>query len=277
MPIPVTSVHNERVKHAIRLRDRRDRDREGLLLIEGYRETFRALAGGWRPVTLFCCRTLFLGTNEDALIEQCRAAGADVLDCSETVFRKLSYRDRPDGLLAVARQKRIGLADLALPADPLLLVMEQVEKPGNLGTMLRSADAAGADAVIVCDPCTDVFNPNAVRSSVGALFLLPVAVASTGETIAWLRARGIRMLAATPAAARNHFECDMVRGTAIIVGAEQYGLSAEWLAEADERVVIPMRGRCDSLNVASAATILLYEAVRQRMQAGTAPAQREGG
>jgi len=145
MPIPITSLHNERVKQALRLRDRRHRDRDGLFLIEGYRELRRALEGGWMPTALFYCRSLFLGTNEDALIEQCRAAGADLLDCSAPVFQKLSYRDRPDGLLALAPQRHCRLDDLALPPQPLLLVMEQVEKPGNLGTMLRSADAGGDD------------------------------------------------------------------------------------------------------------------------------------
>jgi len=267
MPIKITSLHNERVQHALRLRERRQRDRDGLFLIEGYRELRRALEGGWRPRTLFYCRDVFLGANEDAVIEQCRMAGADLLDCSVAVFQKLSYRDRPDGLLAVAPQQRRGLSDLRLPSQPLLLVMEQVEKPGNLGTMLRSADAGGVHAVIVCDPRTDIFNPNAVRASVGALFLLPVVEARSTEAIAWLHKHDIRILATTPAGDKPHYGCDMTNGLAIVVGAEQYGLSEDWLRQADERVVIPMHGRCDSLNVSAAATILIFEAMRQRQQA----------
>ncbi len=264
MPIPITSLQNERVKQAVRLRDRACRDETGLLLIEGYRETRRALDNGWRPAQFFFCRPLFQGGNEPALIDRCAAQGADLFECSEPVFRKLSYRDRPDGLLAVAPQVRRTLADLALPADPLLLVMERIEKPGNLGTMLRSADAGGVHAAMVCDRCTDIFNPNAVRASIGTLFCLPVVEASTEEAIPWLRERGIRILAATPAATMDHTAADLTRGVALVVGSEQYGLTPRWMREADDRVRIPMLGQCDSLNVAAAATILIYEAVRQR-------------
>ncbi len=264
MRIRIESARNERVKLAVRLRDRRARDEEGLTLIEGYRENLRALEAGVRPAAFFFCRDLFLGSNEDDLLRRAAAAGADLLDCAEPVFRRISYRDRPDGLLSIAPIVRRTLADLILPAAPLLLVVESVEKPGNLGTMLRSADAAGADAVVMCDPRTDLYNPNTVRASLGTLFTVPVTVASSPEALSWLRARKVRILAGTPSAERLHFECDMTGPVAIAVGAEQYGLSALWMGAADERVRIPMLGRCDSLNVASAATLLLYEAVRQR-------------
>jgi TrmH family RNA methyltransferase len=274
MAIPITSLQNERVKQAVKLRDRGSRDDTGLMLVEGYRETKRALDNGIRPSAFFFCRPLFLGTNEDALLAAAAAAGAEMFECSEPVFRKLSYRDRPDGLLAVAPALRRGLADLVLPPDPLLLAMEHVEKPGNLGTMLRSADAGGVHAVIVCDRCTDVFNPNAVRASIGTIFTVPVVEASSDEAIAWLRARGIRILAATPAAETLHTECDLTRGLAIVVGSEQYGLTGRWMEGADERVRIPMLGQCDSLNVAAAATILVFEAVRQRLAAGKIPRRK---
>lgn len=273
MAIPISSLQNERVKQVVKLRDRGTRDETGLMLIEGYRETKRALDNDARPAAFFFCRPLFLGTNEDALLARAAEAGADLFDCTEPVFRKISYRDRPDGLLAVAPAVRRTLDDLHLPPDPLLLVMEQVEKPGNLGTMLRSADAAGVHAVIVCDRCTDVFNPNAVRASIGTIFTVPVVEAASGEAIDWLRARGIRILAATPSADRLHTECDLVRGVAIAVGSEQYGLTGRWMEGADERVRIPMLGQCDSLNVAAAATILVYEAVRQRLAAGSGGAR----
>lgn len=266
--IPIASLKNDRVKDVVRLRRRGPRDEAGLLLIEGFREVRSALANGIRPLSLFYAPALFQGGNEPGLIEQCRGAGADLFECTEAVFRKIAYRDRPDGLLLLAPQIRNRLEDLSLPAAPLLLVCERIEKPGNLGTMLRSADAAGVDAVIVCDPCTDINNPNTVRASVGALFTRPVAAAEWPETLAWLKARGIRILAATPSAEHLYTDADLTGPLAIAVGAEQIGLSEAWLREADLCVRIPMLGQCDSLNVASAATLLLFEAVRQRRLRG---------
>lgn len=264
MSTAITSLQNERVKQVVRLRDRAERDATGLMLIEGYREVKRALDNAVKPAAFFFCRPLFQGENEPALIERCREAGADLFECTEPVFRKMSYRDRPDGLLAVAPQLRRTLADLHLPPDPLLLVMEHIEKPGNLGTMLRSADAGGIHAVVVCDRCTDVGNPNTVRASIGTLFALPVVEASSDDAIRWMRERGIQIVAATPSATIEHTGADLRRPTAIVVGSEQYGLTSRWMNEADVRVRIPMLGQCDSLNVAAAATILIYEAVRQR-------------
>ena len=166
--------------------------------------------------------------------------------------------------LALAPQIRKSLADLALKDNPLLIVAEAIEKPGNLGSILRSADAAGVDAVIVCDRCTDINNPNVVRASVGTLFSLPVVEATTDDAVAWLRERHIRILAATPHAEKDYTDVDLKQGIAIVVGTEQHGLSNRWMDGADLRVRIPMLGQADSLNVANATTILLYEAVRQR-------------
>jgi len=261
----LTSPQNPRVKHVVRLRKRADRDAEGLMIIEGYRELKRALDNQRIPSALFYCPSLFIGENEPALIARCGAAGSELVETSEAVFTKMAYRDRPEGLLALAPQIRVGLADLDLPDNPLLLVAEQIEKPGNLGTMLRSADAAGVHAVIVCDRCTDINNPNVVRASIGTIFAVPVVEATSRDTRDWLRARGIRVFAATPHTDRNYTEADFTKGTAILVGAEQFGLSEFWMKEADGQVRIPMLGQCDSLNVAAAATILLYEAVRQRI------------
>jgi TrmH family RNA methyltransferase len=176
----------------------------------------------------------------------------------------MAYRDRPDGLLGLSPQIGAGLSTLALPENPLLLVAESIEKPGNVGTMLRSADGAGVDAVIVCDRCTDINNPNVVRASVGTLFSRPVLEAGSADTRAWLKNKGIQIVATTPDANLLYTEADLTKPTAVVVGAEQYGLHEDWLKEADCKVAIPMRGQCDSLNVAVAATILLYEAVRQR-------------
>ena len=232
--------------------------------MEGYRELRRAAAGGIVFDEISACPELFLGDNEAGLLEKCRKAGAQVFEMAEAPFRKVSYRDRPEGLLGVARQFEVGLGRLEIADPALVLVAEAIEKPGNLGTMLRTAEAAGAGAVIVCDPATDPFNPNVVRASLGTLFEVPLAVASTPDTIAWLRERRIRSLAATPAAATPHHAADMTGPVALVIGSEQYGLTDAWLEGADERIVIPMPGSVDSLNAAMSAGILLFEAIRQR-------------
>ena len=260
----ISSLQNERVKEVVKLRRRAHRDESRLLIIEGYRELKRALDNQHRPAALFYCADFFLGHNEPELIDRCREAGADCFQCAPAVFQKMAYRDRPEGLLAVAPQIRRTLSDLKLSATPLILVAEAIEKPGNLGTLLRSADAAGADAVIVCDERTDIHNPNVVRASIGTLFTLPVIEAGSREALDWLRANGIRLLAATPHTDLDYTQADLKPGIAIVVGAEQVGLSSLWLEEADVKVRIPMRGQSDSLNVAAAATILLFEARRQR-------------
>ncbi len=260
----LTSLQNPGVKEVVKLRQRSHRDASQRMIVEGYRELRRALDNRRPLTTLYICPEYYLGKNEPALVADAAAAGAVVIECDAQVFAKLSYRDRPEGLLAVAPQLHASLADLNPPAAPLLIVAEAIEKPGNLGTILRSADAAGADAVIVADPCTDIHNPNVVRASIGTLFSVPLAVASTDNTLAWLRARQIRILAATPHTDTEYFDADLRGGVAIVVGTEQYGLSEAWLKQADVRVRIPMKGQADSLNVAAATVLLMYEAVRQR-------------
>lgn len=264
-PLRLTSLANPRVKETVRLRQRSHRDELGQMLIEGYRELKRALDNGYRPGTLFTCPGFFMGGHEQALIVRARAAGAEHLECTEAVFAKLSARDRPDGLLATGPHLGTRLTDLRLPPDALVVVAEGIEKPGNLGTILRSSDAAGVHAVLVCDRRTDIHNPNVVRASIGTLFALPVVEAAAEETLVFLRANGFRLLAATPHAQRLYTAADMTGPTALLVGSEQYGLSERWLEEADAQVRIPMLGQCDSLNVAAAATLLLFEAARQRL------------
>ena len=266
--LTLTSLQNPRVKAVVRLRARRDRDREQKLLVEGYREIKRALDNGYPLEELYFCPDMFQGTNEPGLIDACVDAGCRALRTAPQVFRKMAYRDRPEGLLAVAPQRHRSLGDLAWSAPPLLLVAEAIEKPGNLGTMLRAADAAGADGFIVCDRCTDLFNPNVVRASIGTLFSVCVAEATSCEALPWLRRRGVRVLAATPHADDFYTDADMAGPVAIAVGTEQCGLSEAWLAHADVRVRIPMLGQADSLNVATASALLLYEAVRQRCSKG---------
>lgn len=260
----IASLQNPRIKNVVKLRQRAHRDEQGILIVEGYRELKRALENNRRPGSLFFCRDFFLGKNEASLIHKCRERGAEIISCSPAVFAKMAYRERPEGLLALVPQVKHGLADLKLTSAPLLIVAEAIEKPGNLGTILRTADAAGADAVIVCNRCTDINNPNVVRASIGAIFTVPVAEASSEETIKWLRENNIQILAASPHATVEYTRADLRRGTAIVVGAEQYGLSETWMKAADMQVRIPMRGQIDSLNVAAATTILLFEAARQR-------------
>ena len=261
----ITSLQNHRVKEVVKLSQRSHRDEKRLLLVEGYRELKRALDNHWKPVALFYCPKLFLGKNEMPLVELCEAAGAELMECSAAVFEKMAYRDRPEGLLAEGPQIRTTIADLRFKSTaPLLVVAESVEKPGNLGTILRSADAAGVDAVIVCDERTDINNPNVVRASIGTLFSLPVVTATSDETMKWLKERNVRIMAASPHATAEYTEIDLTHSLAFVVGSEQYGLSECWMKNADLQIRIPMLGQADSLNVSAATTILLYETVRQR-------------
>lgn len=258
--LKITSLANPKVKRVVALRDRRDRDQEGVFLIEGYREIKRALDAHFPLETLFYCREWFLGENEDELLRR----APHVIECTKEVFHKLSYRDRPDGLLAVAPKRERKLSELRLSLNPFLIVAEQIEKPGNLGTILRSADAAGVDGLILADPTTDLFNPNVVRASVGTLFTVPCYEATSEASLLYLKQHGVKIVAATPHATHEFTRVDLTGPIAIAVGAEQYGLSDAWMKEADIQVKIPMLGVADSLNVATATTLMLYEVVRQR-------------
>ncbi len=288
-PEKITSLQNPRVKQLVKLRDRRPRDEAGVFLVEGYRQIRRALEKTVPLPELYFSPDWFLGENEPALLAQAEAAGAKLFELTKEVFAKVAYRERPDGLLAVAPQWRTKLEDLdevvgrglrtppletspsqtgsndpALQRAPFLLVVEAIEKPGNLGTILRSADAAGCDAVIVCDPVTDIFNPNVVRASTGVLFSVPLVVEESARVHTWLKAKGIRTVATTPHTPNLYTQTDLRGPLAVIMGSEQYGLSEFWMKGADVLVRIPMAGQADSLNVAMATIITLFEAVRQR-------------
>jgi TrmH family RNA methyltransferase len=264
----ISSLQNPHIKKTIKLMERRERDETGLFLIEGYRELKRASDANICIQTLYICPSLFLGKNEEELIAAVRNFGAQIIICHKRVFEKLSYRDRPDGLIGVAVQMQITLEkliyQLATKEDPFLIIAESIEKPGNLGTILRSADAAGVDGVIVCDRCTDIYNPNVVRSSVGTLFTIPVIEATSSEVITWLQQRKIKIVATTPSAKEEFTQSDLTGPVAITVGTEQLGLSECWMRNADIKVRIPMHGVADSLNVATATTLLLYEVKRQK-------------
>jgi RNA methyltransferase, TrmH family len=264
----LTSTQNPRVKELVHLRERRARDKSGMFIIEGYRELLRAVDSGHPIAQLFICRELFLGSNEESLIQKIKSQGSQIFSCSKPVFEKMSYRDRPDGLIAIAPQQHLGLNEmqekLLKVTSPFLVVAEAIEKPGNLGTILRSSDAVGVDGLIVCDRCTDIYNPNVVRASVGTLFTVPVVESEGKDALQWLKKNKISILAATPSAEKEFTKVDMTGPLAIVVGTEQLGLSDQWLDEADICVRIPMCGVADSLNVAMATTLLLYEALRQR-------------
>ncbi len=257
----ITSAANPRIKALARLRQRRHRDTERLFPIEGSRAVRRALAAGWPLAEAFYAPELG-GAAAAATLSDLHSAGVTVTEVGDAAFRKIAYRRHPDGLLAVGHARSLPLSDIALPATPLVLIVDGTEKPGNLGAMLRTADGGGVDAVIAADTATDPFNPNVVRASQGALFSVPLAVASPQEAAAWLDARDISVLAAGPEDGSPPWHHDLTGAVALVVGGEHAGLSPSWASR--PRLTIPMAGSADSLNVSAAAAVLVYEAVRQR-------------
>ena len=267
----ISSLQNPRIKQLVKLRDRRPRDEAGVFLVEGYREIRRALEKNVQLIELYYSPEWFLGENEQTLIDQAASNGATLYELSKDAFAKIAYRERPDGLLAIAPQWKRTLDQMdsilherCAGKPPFILVVEAIEKPGNLGTILRSADAAGCHALIVCDPVTDLFNPNVVRASTGVLFSVPCFVAESAPVKQWLSERKIKTVATTPSANTLYSDANLTGPLAIIMGSEQYGLSDFWMKSADLPVRIPMAGQADSLNVAMATIITLFEAVRQR-------------
>jgi TrmH family RNA methyltransferase len=264
--LEITSPANPRIKQLVALRRRRGREQAAITLVEGRAEVELALAAGVRPEALYYCPELS-AAGAESVVAAATGQGAEVIRVSRLVFEKISYREGPDGLLAVVPAIAGSLDQLQLSASPLVLVCAGLEKPGNLGAILRTADAAGVAAVIAADPVTDWGNPNVVRASKGTVFSVPVASGTSAHVLDWIAASGLRIVAATPGATQLITETDLTGPTVIAVGAEQTGLSAAWLDRADVRVRIPMFGRADSLNVSTSAAIITYEAVRQRMQA----------
>ena len=248
----------------MRLRNARHRHRQGFFLIEGYREINRALAQGLTLHTLYFCRENLKADDANSIVDRAALKGVEVCRLSPSAFAKCSHRENPDGLLAVAPIWETKLEDVRFAASALLLVVESVEKPGNLGNLIRTADAAGADALIVADPVADIFNPNVIRNSQGALFGFPVVVCDNESALAWLKKRGVQVLATSPAANEEYWRADFKVAVAIVVGSEKDGLSDFWLTKATHRIKMPMAGNSDSLNVNAAAAIALFEAVRQR-------------
>jgi TrmH family RNA methyltransferase len=262
----ITSLHNPTVKNLVKLRQRRARDRQKLMLIDGARALRLALHNTFPVTTIYFAEDV-AHTYAD-LLQRARVAGVTLQEVSAAVFHKIGYGDNPDGILGVAAQPRAELTALPSRGLPLYVVTEGFEKPGNLGAILRSADAAGVTGLIVCDSQTDIWNPNVIRAGQGAFCTVPIAIATAPEVLDWLRQRHIQILVATPSARQCYTEIDLRLPSALVMGAEHAGVSAIWHSELPIR--IPMAGQVDSLNVAQAASILLFEAVRQRSQYQTA-------
>ena len=283
----ITSAQNRKVKELLTLVEKsKARSAAGLFVVEGQRELGHCLDAGFIPETLFICGDVMAVQNNavnvaktghlaeniegkdglDALIAKAEALNPrlGVVQIPAFLYEKVAYRGSTEGIIAEVHSVPRSLEDLRLRERPLVMVLESVEKPGNLGAVLRSADAAGADAVIVCDPLTDIWNPNLIRSSVGAVFSVPVAVCTSADAIAFLKERGIRIFTAQLQDSEWYYDTDMTGATALVMGTESTGLTQAWRDSADAHIKIPMLGRLDSLNVSVSAAVLLYEAVRQR-------------
>jgi TrmH family RNA methyltransferase len=253
----ITSPQNPRIKQIVKLRDdKRQRQREGLVLVEGWDEINLALASGYRPQALL--------TAPDLAARQLDYTQTEITTVKRAIFEKISYRENPDGWLGIFPTPKFTLDSLKLNAPPLLIVAESLEKPGNLGAILRTADAAGVDALLVCDPRLDLYNPNVVRASRGACFAVPGVEASNESALAFLRKHGIKIVAATPQAGMEYTDQDLRGPLAIAVGTEDNGLTDFWLEQSDINVKIPMIGKVNSLNVSVATALMVYEALRQR-------------
>lgn len=260
METMITSVQNPKVKRLLLLQQKSaERRKAELFVVEGRREVERCVAKGFDIDTVFVCRDIYGdGQLSDSLpADTC-------IEVSRNVYDRMAYRGGTEGIIAIVRTRMLTLGDLALSDHPLLVVLESVEKPGNLGAVLRSADAAGADAVIVCDPLTDLYNPNLIRSSTGAIFSVPCVACTSEECIQFLKNQDIRILTAQLQDSRLYYDTDMTQGTAIVMGTEATGLTDVWRKAADAHIRIPMLGILDSLNVSVSAAVLLFEAVRQR-------------
>lgn len=257
----ITSSQNPKIKLLLQLQQKSsERRKAGLFVVEGRRELMHCLETGFDIACVFWCPAVEVGTEPLPALPD----GVRVFEVSKAVYEKVAYRGSTEGIIAEVRIRQLSLTDLRLPEQPLVIVLERVEKPGNLGAVLRSADAAGVDAVIVCDPLTDLYNPNLIRSSVGAFFSVPCVACTSEACITFLKQRGIQILTAQLQDSRLYYDTDMRRPTAIVMGSEATGLTSQWREAADAHIRIPMLGRIDSLNVSVSAAVLMYEAVRQR-------------
>ncbi len=257
----ITSLQNPKIKLLLQLQQKSSERRKAeLFVVEGRRELMHCMEAGYEVDTVFWCSSVEVGTEPIPSLPE----GVRLFEVSKDIYERVAYRGSTEGIIAEVRTRQQSLADLQLGASPLVVVVERVEKPGNLGAILRSADAAGVDAVIVCDPLTDLYNPNLIRSSIGGIFSVPCVACTSEECIAFLKQRGIQILTAQLQDSSLYYDTDMRRPTAIVMGTEATGLTDQWREAADAHIRIPMLGRIDSLNVSVSAAILMYEAVRQR-------------
>ncbi|MFT7644130.1 MAG: TrmH family RNA methyltransferase [Pirellulaceae bacterium] len=259
----ITSPQNQRIKNAVKLRGRRQRIKQDRIIIDGTREIRRAMEADVKLLEVFCCRT-DMQTEQHVLVAELCDRGVEMVDVTSTVFEKLAFGDRNDGIVAVASTPTRGLADLPVNENGLVVVIESIEKPGNVGAVLRTADAAGIDAVIVAEPVSDLYNPNTIRASLGAVFTVPTCEASNEDVLSWLREKQLRILAARVDGESDYRNANLLGGVAIVLGAEATGLSKTWHADDIEAISLPMNGRVDSLNISVTAGVLMYDAIRRR-------------
>lgn len=264
----ITSLTNPRVKEMVRLRTGRHRAKQGRMLVDGAREIKQALAAGIRPVEAFVCDSLCRSEDSQAAAAALANSECDVWQVTPEVFAKIAFGERAEGVLLVAETPQSSLAALKPRGTGPIAVIESIEKPGNVGAVLRSADAAGASAVIVAEPVTDLFNPNCIRASLGAVFRVPVCTATSAEALEWLRERHVAIFAARVDGRLDYTAAPLGSRCAIILGSEAEGLSSAWYGEDVTAVRLPMRGAVDSLNISAAAAVLLYESLRQRRARG---------
>lgn len=265
----ITSAQNPKIKDLLALQEKsKERRKKGLFVVEGRRELMHCIEAGFEPHTLFICRDILTDKDHDRILgvieENFCSLPVQIVEIPQHLYDKVAYRGGTEGVIAELHCKEMTLEGLQMEENALVVVLESVEKPGNLGAVLRSADASGVDAVIVCDPLTDLYNPNLIRSSIGAIFTVPVATATSEEAINWLKSKNIKIYTAQLQDSEWYYDTDMKGGTAIVMGTEATGLTDVWRTAADAHIKIPMLGHLDSLNVSVSAAILMFEAVRQR-------------
>jgi TrmH family RNA methyltransferase len=260
----IASPQNASVKKMMQLKEKKkDRAQTGTFVLEGQRELEMAINGGYNIDSIFFYPEFFSLQQVESLIKD-STQSPGIVEISKEVYQKLAYREKTEGVLAIAKAKSHELKNLSLPKNPLILVAEAPEKPGNIGALLRTADAANLDAVLIANPKSDIYNPNIIRSSVGCVFTVPIATGNTSEIIDFLEERKISIFAAALSAKAAYTKADFTGATALVVGTESTGLSDEWLSKADAQIIIPMEGSIDSMNVSVSAAILIFEAKRQR-------------
>jgi len=263
----ITSKANNRIKNIIKLQKSSERIAQKVFVVEGFREIDRALRSGYQLVELFECVELTTSAHRNAIV-QYTVGFSGYEQVTREVFEKIAYREGSDGLVAIFKPKYRTLQSLKLNDNPLIIVLEAVEKPGNLGAVFRTADAAGVDAVILCNPLPDLFNPNTIRASLGCIFALQIATASTEEAITWLQQKGIAIFCTYLEASVDYRTAEYTHPSAIVMGAESTGLTTPWIQHAKQNILIEMRGIADSLNVSVSSAIVVFEALRQRKNQG---------